>query len=77
MKPLLQLVNLSKSFGGLSAVQGVSFTLEKDEMVGLIGPNGLGKTTLMRLIIGMLKADYGEVLFKGEDLIGKGAVGYR
>jgi branched-chain amino acid transport system ATP-binding protein len=71
MKPLLQVENLSKSFGGLSAVQDVTFSLRRDEMVGLIGPNGSGKTTLMRLIIGMLKADHGRVLFKDEDMIGR------
>ncbi len=71
MTTLLQVENLSKSFGGLSAVQQVSFTVGRDEIVGLIGPNGSGKTTLMRLIIGMLKADDGKVIFKGENLIGQ------
>jgi branched-chain amino acid transport system ATP-binding protein len=70
MTPLLQVEKLSKSFGGLRAVQEVSFTVGRDEMVGLIGPNGSGKTTLVRLIVGMLRADSGKVLFKGDNLVG-------
>jgi len=71
VKTLLEVQNLSKSFGGLSAVQQVSFTVGRDEIVGVIGPNGSGKTTLVRLIMGMLRADYGDVLFRGENITGK------
>lgn len=71
MSVLLQVEELSKSFGGLHAVQDVSFTVGRDEVVGIIGPNGSGKTTLMRLIIGMLKADGGKIVFKGENIFGR------
>ncbi len=59
---------LTKRFGGLVAVNNVSFHLEQGEMVALIGPNGSGKTTLMRLIMGVLKPDGGRILFKGNDI---------
>ncbi len=71
MSVLLKVEELSKSFGGLRAVQDVSFTVGREEAVGIIGPNGSGKTTLMRLIIGMLKADRGKILFKGENIFGQ------
>jgi branched-chain amino acid transport system ATP-binding protein len=60
--------NLTKRFGGLTAVDRVSFQIAKDEMVGLIGPNGAGKTTLLRLITGILRPDSGRVRFKGKDI---------
>lgn len=60
--------NLTKRFGGLTAVDGVSFDVRRDEIVGLIGPNGAGKTTLVRLIIGLLKPDRGRIYFHGEDI---------
>jgi len=71
MTTLLHVEKLTKSFGGLCAVHEVSFSIRREEMVGLIGPNGSGKTTLLRLIIGMLKADNGEARFKGENIIGQ------
>ena len=64
----LQVENLSKRFGGLTAVDAVSFEISRDEIVGLIGPNGAGKTTLLRLITGILKPDSGRIRFKGEDI---------
>lgn len=70
MPSFLEIENLTKSFGGLTAVKDVAFKMERDEMVGLIGPNGSGKTTLVRLIIGMLKADTGVIRFKGENILG-------
>lgn len=60
--------NLTKHFGGLTAVNDVSFKVGRDEVVGLIGPNGAGKTTLIRLIMGVLKPSSGKVRFKGEDI---------
>lgn len=62
---------LSKRFGGLQAIRDVSFSVGRDEIVGLIGPNGAGKTTLVRLILGILRPDAGEVRFKGKPLTGK------
>ncbi len=70
MASFLEIENLTKSFGGLTAVKDVAFEVQRDEMIGLIGQNGSGKTTLIRLIIGMLKADSGTVRFKGEDITG-------
>jgi branched-chain amino acid transport system ATP-binding protein len=67
----LDIENLTKSFGGLMAVKKVSLRMERNEMVGLIGPNGSGNTTLVRLIIGILKADSGTIQFKGENMIGR------
>ncbi len=68
--PFLEVDDISKSFGGLKAVANVSFSMGRDEIVGLIGPNGAGKTTLLRLITGILKADSGSVRFKGEKIVG-------
>ena len=51
---LLTVENLTKSFGGLTAVSNVNMTIEEGELIGLIGPNGAGKTTLMKCILGFL-----------------------
>jgi branched-chain amino acid transport system ATP-binding protein len=69
--PFLQLDGVTKAFGGLKAVDSASFTLNRNEMVGLIGPNGAGKSTLIRLISGVLTPTSGEVYFKGEQIVGK------
>jgi branched-chain amino acid transport system ATP-binding protein len=66
--PFLEVSNLSKGFGGLKATSNVSFSVARDEIVGLIGPNGAGKTTLLRQITGILKPDSGKVHFKGRDI---------
>ena len=66
--PFFEVQDLSKRFGGLTAVNHVSFQVGRNEMVGLIGPNGAGKTTLLRLITGILKPDSGSVSFKGRDI---------
>ncbi len=67
---LLKVENLTKNFGGLTAVNNVSFQIGRDQIVGLIGPNGAGKTTLIHLLCGLLKANSGRVIFKGEDITG-------
>jgi branched-chain amino acid transport system ATP-binding protein len=69
--PFLQVENLTKDFGGLRAVEDVSFTIDRNEIVGLIGPNGAGKTTLIRLLMNILKATSGKVILKGEDITGQ------
>jgi ABC-type branched-subunit amino acid transport system ATPase component/ABC-type branched-subunit amino acid transport system permease subunit len=69
-KPLLVLEGVSRSFGGLRAVDNVSLTVEEGSVHGIIGPNGAGKTTLFNLINGFLKPDTGTVRFDGQDLIG-------
>ncbi len=68
--PLLEVENLTKRFGGLTAVKNVSFKVDEGEIVGLIGPNGAGKTTLFGLISGFLRSDSGTITFKGEDITG-------
>ena len=65
---LLQLEQLKRSFGGVRAVDGVSFTLAAGEVAALIGPNGAGKSTLFNLIDGQLAPQAGRVLFNGESL---------
>jgi branched-chain amino acid transport system ATP-binding protein len=69
--PFLEVQSLTKSFGGLKAISGVSFRMDQKQILGLIGPNGAGKTTLVRLLTGILKPDEGSVRFKGKELIGR------
>ena len=66
----LQVERLSKSFGGLKAVHDVGFDIEQGEILGLIGPNGSGKTTTLNLLTGFLKPDSGTIMFKGQNLAG-------
>jgi branched-chain amino acid transport system ATP-binding protein len=66
MTALLQLKNVSRSFGGVRAIHNVSLTLEPGQIVGLIGPNGAGKSTLVNIITGVHPASSGEILHKGE-----------
>ncbi|HMM90555.1 branched-chain amino acid ABC transporter ATP-binding protein/permease [Bradyrhizobium sp.] len=68
---VLEVRNLSRSFGGLKAVQNVSFRLHKNEILGIIGPNGAGKTTLFNLLNGFLRPDEGEVLIGGRNMSGE------
>jgi branched-chain amino acid transport system ATP-binding protein/branched-chain amino acid transport system permease protein len=70
-KVILAVRNLSKSFGGLRAVQNVSFDVIEGSILGIIGPNGAGKTTLFNLLNGFQKSDGGEVLLDGENVIGR------
>src|SRR5512137_2308861 len=67
----LKIQGLTKNFGGLQAVKDVSFSMERDQILGLIGPNGAGKTTLLRLITGILKPDTGSVHFMGKEIAGR------
>lgn len=66
--PMLQVTQLSKSFGGVQAIMNVSFDLPRGQILGVIGPNGSGKTTLVNLISGFVKPDKGSVLFKGRNI---------
>ncbi|KXA95330.1 hypothetical protein AKJ36_00855 [candidate division MSBL1 archaeon SCGC-AAA259I07] len=68
---MLSIKGLKKYFGGVRAVDGVSFEIEEGEFTAVIGPNGSGKTTLFNLIIGFLSPDEGEITFKGKDITGK------
>ncbi|HNX92025.1 MAG TPA: ABC transporter ATP-binding protein [Syntrophomonas sp.] len=67
---LIEIKNLYKSFGGLSAVQDFNFLLDKGELVGLIGPNGAGKTTVFNLITGVYKPDKGSIIFNDNNIAG-------
>ncbi len=68
MTGILELKGVSKSFGGIRALNDVSFTLTEGEIIGLIGPNGAGKTTLVNVITGTSHATSGKVLFGGDDV---------
>ncbi|AAS95195.1 ABC transporter ATP-binding protein [Nitratidesulfovibrio vulgaris] len=67
---LLSLRNLTKTFGGLVAVNSVSFDVDEGSIVGLIGPNGAGKTTVFNLITGNYKPDSGDIFFDGRAIKG-------
>jgi len=73
-KPVLEVRNISKSFGAIEAVRGVSFDVYPGEILGVIGPNGCGKTTLFNCILGQLKPDTGTVMLKGRDVTGRSPV---
>lgn len=65
---LLSIHNVTKNFGGVMANRDISFDIAKGETVGLIGPNGSGKTTMMNLISGVFNADSGKIVFDGHDI---------
>jgi branched-chain amino acid transport system ATP-binding protein len=67
---ILEVNGLTKSFGGLVAVKNLDLQVAKGEILGLIGPNGSGKTTVFNLITGFLKPDAGIIKFEGEDVTG-------
>ena len=67
---LLELNEVSKSFGGVAALTGVSFGVKQGEVFGVIGPNGAGKTTLFNLITGVFPASSGEIVFDGMSVVG-------
>jgi branched-chain amino acid transport system permease protein len=67
--PILQVENVRKAFGGLLAVDGVSFFIKSGEILGLIGPNGSGKTTALNLISGALRADGGSISLAGQSIM--------
>lgn len=71
MGNLLEVKNLTKKFGGVTAVNDVSFQVGEGEIVAVIGPNGAGKTTLFNMISSFIQPTVGEVLFKGQKLTGK------
>jgi branched-chain amino acid transport system ATP-binding protein len=65
---LLEVINVSRRFGGIAAVNNVSIRLEKGEIRAIIGPNGAGKTTLLNMISGRIMPSSGKILLKGEDI---------
>ncbi|HEV2512439.1 ABC transporter ATP-binding protein [Bosea sp. (in: a-proteobacteria)] len=70
MSPVLEVRNLGKSFGGVRAVDDVSFSVEAGKLLALIGPNGAGKTTCFNMLNGQLPSDRGEVIFDGRTITG-------
>ncbi|HYB21299.1 MAG TPA: ABC transporter ATP-binding protein [Thermodesulfobacteriota bacterium] len=66
MASMLEVKNVSKLFGGLAAVKEVSLSVQKDELLSIIGPNGSGKTTFFNLITGVYEVSQGSILFEGE-----------
>ena len=71
---LLDVTNLSISFGGLRAVDNFNMTIEKGELYGLIGPNGAGKTTVFNLLTGVYKPNEGKIKLDGEDITRKNTI---
>jgi branched-chain amino acid transport system ATP-binding protein len=69
--PLLEVMGVSRHFGGLAALDTVSFAVAKGEVVGLVGPNGSGKTTLLNIVSGRLAPHAGEILFAGVPITGR------
>lgn len=65
---MLSIHNVSKQFGGITAIKDVSFEMEKGEIVGLVGPNGAGKSTLLNIVSGVYLPSSGTVIFEGEDI---------
>ena len=67
MKPILEILNLYKVFGGLEALRDISFKIFPGEIIGLIGPNGAGKTTLFNCVAGIEKPSRGQIVFENRD----------
>ena len=70
MSPILEIKDLTITFGGLDALAGLDFTLDEGEIVSVIGPNGAGKTTFFNTITGLVPPTSGDILFEGESIIG-------
>ncbi len=68
--PLLELKQLTKSFGGLHVVERLNLHVEEGEIVSIIGPNGAGKTTVFNLVTGIYRPDSGEIRFQGRNIAG-------
>ena len=68
MKNSIEVINLSKSYKTKKAVNNISFKIDENEIVGLLGPNGCGKTTTIGMILGLLKPTSGQVLINGKDI---------
>ncbi len=70
MKNLVEVKNIKKNYGKNEAVKGISFNIEEDEILGLLGPNGSGKTTTIGMLLGLLKPTSGEIFINGQKLEG-------
>jgi branched-chain amino acid transport system ATP-binding protein len=69
-QPLLELEDVTKSFGGLTVAQHLNLHVDEGEIVSLIGPNGAGKTTVFNLVTGLYRPDSGEIRFEGRNIVG-------
>ena len=69
--PLLEVREVTKTFGGVIALNRVSFDLHEGEILGIIGPNGSGKTTVVNCITGFVKVSSGTVRYRGKEITGK------
>ena len=65
---MLELKNIHKSFDGVPVLKDISIQINEGEIVSILGPSGCGKTTLLNLILGIIRADKGQILYNGEDL---------
>ncbi len=72
-QPILEVKELTKAFGGILALNGVNFHLNEGEILGIIGPNGSGKTTIVNCITGFIRATSGKIFFRGKDITKKAA----
>lgn len=72
-EPILQVKDVTKTFGGITAVNQISFEIKEGEILGIIGPNGSGKTTLINCITGFIKIASGKIIFHGKNIAGKPA----
>lgn len=72
-EPILDVREVTKTFGGILALNNVSFHVNAGEILGIIGPNGSGKTTLINCITGFIKMSSGKIFFRGKDISGKPA----
>lgn len=70
MEHMLEVKDLSVSYGIVPALRGISFTVDQGEIIALIGPNGAGKSTTMHTISGLLKPKLGSILYKGKEIGG-------
>jgi branched-chain amino acid transport system ATP-binding protein len=71
VEPILRVQEVTKTFGGIIALNRVSFDVHEGEILGIIGPNGSGKTTVVNCTTGFIKASSGRIFFRGKDITGK------
>ena len=70
MKNLVEVIDIKKNYGNKEAVKGISFNIKEDEILGLLGPNGCGKTTTIGMLLGLLKPTSGKIFINGQALEG-------
>ena len=68
-QPIISLENISLSFGNRKILDNVSFKINQGQILGMLGPNGVGKSTIFNLITGLIKPDYGKIKFNGIDVV--------